>query len=392
MGLAIDPVTMFVALVASTVAAMLVLLWGYWLNRGEKSLLWTALAFLLMAVGNFLIAGRDALPDWLAVVTGGALLLLSVSCIWVAARVFNGRLIIPWVPPAGAAVWLVLCTVPAFFANYDARVIAVSVITAVYYVIAAREFWVRDGLLTRLPIVIVISVHVGFVLMRIPFVLTDDVAGISFSGAGWFGFAALEALIVIQLVAFLMVSLTKERVESRLRDAAHTDALTGLGNRRAFFERGEAAIALASRNGNQIAVIVFDLDRFKSINDRHGHPVGDTVIQAFAHAAGERLRASDFVARLGGEEFAALLPDTDGARAGLVALQINQAFEAAVADLPHPGLTGTASAGVADLSPDAPTLEDLLSAADAALYEAKAVGRGQVRVSRPARRPAVHAA
>jgi diguanylate cyclase (GGDEF)-like protein len=247
-------------------------------------------------------------------------------------------------------------------------------------------------LLTRLPIVIVIAVHIGFVLLRIPFVLADDVAGISFAGAGWFGMATLEALVVIQLVAFLMVSLTKERVENRLRDAALTDPLTGLGNRRAFFERGEAAAALALRTRGPLAVIVFDLDRFKSINDRHGHPVGDSVIKAFARAATDRLRASDFVARLGGEEFAALLPDTDGARAGLVALQINQAFEAAVASLPHPGLTGTASAGVAELSPEAPTLADLLSAADAALYQAKAIGRGQVRVSRPERSPAVVAA
>ena len=154
MGLSIDPVTMFVALVASTVAAMLVLLWGYWLNRGEKSLLWTALGFLLMAVGNFLIAGRDTLPEWLAVVAGGAVLLCAVSFIWIAARVFNGRPVALWAPPAGAAVWLVACAVPAFYANFDARVIAVSVITAIYYIAAAREFAMRDGLLTRLDLLV----------------------------------------------------------------------------------------------------------------------------------------------------------------------------------------------------------------------------------------------
>jgi diguanylate cyclase (GGDEF)-like protein len=337
-----------------------------------------------MAVGNFLIGGRDILPGWLAVVTGGALLLLSVSAIWIAARVFNGRPVAIWVPLAGAAAWLVACAVPDFYANYDARVIAVSVVTVLYYVAAAREFAMRDGLLTRLPIVVVIAIHIGFILLRIPFVLTDDVAGFSFATAGWFGMATLEALVVIQLVAFLMVSLTKERVEARLRDAAHTDPLTGLGNRRAFFERGDAAIALAARNGSQFAVIAFDLDRFKDINDRHGHPVGDVVLQAFAAAARNRLRASDFVARLGGEEFAALLPDTDGHRAAVVALHINQAFQAAVADLPHPGLAGTASAGVAHLSPGLASLDALLSAADRALYEAKATGRGHVRLSEPA--------
>jgi diguanylate cyclase (GGDEF)-like protein len=110
------------------------------------------------------------------------------------------------------------------------------------------------------------------------------------------------------------------------------------------------------------------------------------VLQTFARAAVERLRVSDFVARIGGEEFAALLPDTDGGRAALVALQINRNFEVAVAGMDHSGLAGTASAGVAGLSAGERRLADLMSAADRALYEAKAMGRGQVRMSEP--RPA----
>src|SRR5690606_10606221 len=121
--------------------------------------------------------------------------------------------------------------------------------------------------------------------------------------------------------------------------------------------------------------------RFKSINDTHGHPTGDDVIRAFAEAAAARLRASDFVARLGGEEFAAILPDTTVEHAGLVALHINQAFEDAVAALGVPGLSCSASAGVTRVGPETPTLASALSAADKALYEAKALGRGQVRIA-----------
>jgi diguanylate cyclase (GGDEF)-like protein len=381
MSLAIEPATMFFALVASTIAAMLVLLWGYWLNRGERSLLWMALGFLLGATANFLFAGRPVLPPWLAITTGGSLLTLGVSFLHIAARTFNGKPLQIWTVLAGPAAWLALCAIPAFYANPDARVVAVSAIAAAYYLFAAREFAVRDGLVTRLPMALVLVAHGAFVLARIPFVLTDDEAGISVTRSGWFGAASLEALIFVQVAAFLMVSLTKERVTRRLREAAHTDPLTGLGNRRAFFQRGEAAVAQALRNGSDVAVAVFDLDRFKEINDRHGHPIGDAVIQAFAHAAGGRLRASDFVARLGGEEFAAILPDTDGERAVLVAMQVNQAFEATVAALPHPGLTGTVSAGVAHLADGRRSLEALLVAADRALYEAKALGRGQVRLA-----------
>ncbi len=189
----------------------------------------------------------------------------------------------------------------------------------------------------------------------------------------WFGPAALETVIFIQVVAFLFVSLTKERVESQLRSAALTDPLTGLGNRRAFFERSEAALTHNRRHGRPTAVIVFDLDRFKEINDRHGHPVGDMVIQTFAETATGRLRAGDLVARLGGEEFAAMLPDTTDTQARAVAEDISHAFEAAVAALSPAGLRCTASAGVAATLATS-SLEELLTAADRALYQAKGQG------------------
>jgi diguanylate cyclase (GGDEF)-like protein len=236
----------------------------------------------------------------------------------------------------------------------------------------------RDGIRSRVPLAAALAIHAALSLGRIPFILTDGVPGVT-ADAAWFGLTTLEAMAFIQVTAFLMVLMCKERVENRLRETAQTDQLTGLANRRAFFLRGEAAVAQANRSGAPLAVIVFDLDRFKDINDTHGHPTGDAVLQIFARAALKRLRAADLIARIGGEEFAALLPDTDGAQAAFVALQINQAFEAAVRDLDRTNLAGTASAGVADLSAGARLLVDLLSGADRALYEAKAMGRGQVR-------------
>jgi diguanylate cyclase (GGDEF)-like protein len=381
MGLGIDPATIYVALVVSTVAATVVLLWCHALNRQEKAPLWLAVGFGIGSVGNLLVGNRAELPEWLGIQIGAGLVLLAMAFIWVAARVFNGRPATYWVPLAGPALWILACRFPAFYETYDARVITVSMMAAAYALLAAREFAVlRDGLLTRVAVCGTLVVHATFVLLRIPFVLTDGIDGMPgfASAASWFGVATLEAMIFIQVLSFLVVTLTKERVESRLRDAAHTDVLTGLGNRRAFFQWSEAAVDRAFRTASPLAVIVFDLDRFKAINDRHGHPVGDTVLQAFAGTAMQRLRAGDFVARLGGEEFAATLPDTGGERACLVALQISQAFEAAVAAMARPELIGTVSAGVAELAHDTATLDDLLVAADRALYQAKAMGRGQV--------------
>lgn len=379
---------MFLALLASTIAAMLVLLWSYSLNRRERSLLWTALGFLCGAAANFLLAGRGRLPEWAAIGGAATLLLCAASFIWIAARRFNGKSAPLWVPLFGPAIWLSACFgIPGFFANFDVRVAAMSGLAAIYYFATAYEFTSNnDGLRTRLPLTVVMTAHGFAILLRLPFIFTDGEPGISLSGTDWFGWATLEAVVFIQLTAFLMVTLTKERVEAQLRDAADTDALTGLANRRAFFERAASAISLARRNGSTLAVVVFDLDRFKEINDGHGHPVGDVVLQAFAQAAERRLRTSDVVARLGGEEFAALLPDTDGVHAALVALTVNQAFESAVAGLGRPNLACTSSAGVAYLSPNCPSLEKLLSAADRGLYEAKALGRGQVRLNAAAPR------
>ena len=393
MGLPIDPPTMFLALVASTAAAVLLLLWCYLLNRSERSLLWVALGFLIASIANLLFAMRRAIPEWVMVDAGVALLLFGLSSIWCAARVFNSRPVTVWVPLAGPVLWLLLCRVPVFYGNFDARVIGATVIGAAYYVAGAREFRVKDGLLTRVAISAVLAIQGVVILLRIPFIVMDGQKGLTaFEGSAWFGIATLEAAVFIQVITFLMVSLTKERVESRLRSAAHTDSLTGLGNRRAFFEWGNAAVARSARSGTPVSAILFDLDRFKDINDRFGHPVGDAVIQIFAAVARNRVRAGDFVARLGGEEFAIALPDTTAAEACLVATEVNQAFAAAVGAMAPAGLSGTVSAGVAQSPATSCSLEDLLSAADRALYEAKSVGRGQVRLSEPPARLHVRAA
>lgn len=383
MQIGLDPLTTFLALVTSTTAAAMVLLWCYWLNRGEKSLLWTAIGFFSASTATFVLAGRDFLPESVAIAGGGSLLMFGASALIIAGLSFSRKAVPIWLPFAGPLAWLAACSVPAIYNVPDYRVVALSALTAIAYFIAACAFFVRDGLLTRVPLVALLTIHGFFCLSRIPMTLFDEGAGLSAVAPLWFSVSALETLVFIQFVAFFMVSLTKERVERRLSDAAHTDQLTGLGNRRAFFLHGEGALALATRNKSPFSIVVFDLDRFKAINDAFGHPTGDAVIQAFARAASARLRASDFIARLGGEEFAAILPGTSGEHAGLVALHINQAFEKSVAELGIDRLACTASAGVARVSPGVQSLPALMSVADRALYEAKSLGRGQVRLAAP---------
>src|SRR6185436_18479014 len=102
----------------------------------------------------------------------------------------------PWVPLAGPVLWLLICRVPAFYENLDARVIGASVLVAIYFLAAAREFAVKDGLLTRFAVTVILLIHAAAVLLRIPFAMFDHVRGIStINGVGWFGLATFEAAI-----------------------------------------------------------------------------------------------------------------------------------------------------------------------------------------------------
>lgn len=383
MSFVLDPTTMFFSLVAATCAAILLLLWTYHLNRHERGLLWTALAFALGCIGVLSMAVRETLPPWAYLYVGVTALLAGTSMVWAAMRAFNGRPIRAWMILLGPAIWVCAGLVPGFAEDFPARMVLSSVIIAAGYAAAALELRsVDDGLKTRTIAVVVLAAQTLFVLLRIPVVLFDATPGMpSFVDSTWFSISSLESAVFVQVMSFLMISLTKERVEHKLRDAALTDVLTGLGNRRAYFAWTAAALARSGRTNQPLSIVLFDLDRFKEINDRFGHPVGDAVIQAFADAAKGRVRAGDFIARLGGEEFALALPDTAGEQAATIAREINAAFMSRVAKMAPGGIVGTASAGVVDTGRAKHSVDDMLTAADRALYEAKALGRGAVRLA-----------
>ncbi|MBJ3785716.1 GGDEF domain-containing protein [Devosia sediminis] len=163
--------------------------------------------------------------------------------------------------------------------------------------------------------------------------------------------------------------------ELELRLLATSDGLTGLATRRAFKAEADKHVALARRHRSQLSVLTFDIDHFKRINDLYGHAGGDMVLKAIAQAAQTGLRKSDLLGRLGGEEFAAVLPDADGPAAMAVAEKLRLAFR--MLDFPgsRPPIRVSASFGVATLDPGRDDLESVLLKADEALYEAKRAGR-----------------
>jgi diguanylate cyclase (GGDEF)-like protein len=193
---------------------------------------------------------------------------------------------------------------------------------------------------------------------------------------GLFAMLAFETVIYVVGTAFVVVVVAKEHVALVHKTAAMTDLLTGLFNRRAFLESANRIIAQRGRKSHPVSVLLFDLDKFKSINDRFGHAVGDDALKVFAATASANVRSSDVVGRLGGEEFACIIPG-NAAEAGLVAERLRVAFQAAGVVIAGHEMGATVSTGVATAI--APCeIEPLLARADAALYRAKHNGRNRV--------------
>jgi diguanylate cyclase (GGDEF)-like protein len=186
------------------------------------------------------------------------------------------------------------------------------------------------------------------------------------------GITTLLTTVLLVVVSFSMSTLSNEQETRALRVRASRDGLTGLLNRNEFLRLAALEVGRSREVGTPAAVIVADLDHFKAVNDSYGHAVGDAVLKHFAAACRDSARATDLVGRLGGEEFALLLPGTSPSRAENVTAEISRRLRATL--MPHGSLRPTASYGIAraDASTD---LDDALASADSALYRAKALGR-----------------
>lgn len=170
----------------------------------------------------------------------------------------------------------------------------------------------------------------------------------------------------------------KREASERRRREAFGDYLTGLANRRAFFEAAEQELARSRSVPRPTAVITLDADHFKTINDRYGHPGGDAVLQHLGAILAETFREVDVVARIGGEEFAVLLPSTDLPRAAVVAERLRSLVASQVVLFDGQRIRYTVSAGVASLDDGTGGVDLLLKRADQALYAAKRAGRNRV--------------
>ena len=174
------------------------------------------------------------------------------------------------------------------------------------------------------------------------------------------------------------------RVEDELTTLAATDPLTGVRNRRSVLEAARGLLGLAVRSRRPLAVVVLDIDNFKRVNDRHGHAVGDEAIRHVVDLARDAIRESDLIGRIGGEEFVIVCPETSPGGAARVAEKVRRAIAASPVPAANGRLPLTVSLGVhATLPRRGETVEDMMAAADTALYEAKRTGRNRVVSTAP---------
>jgi diguanylate cyclase (GGDEF)-like protein len=190
--------------------------------------------------------------------------------------------------------------------------------------------------------------------------------------------AQLTANIALVLTTVSVLVAWREEADARLRLQAYTDALTGLLNRHGWDGRAPALFDQARRHGTPLALLMLDLDHFKQINDTLGHDVGDQVLRLFSEVLQAHRRSSDLCARVGGEEFALLLPHTDRAAAVVIEQRLRSALKAACAQQPR--LAVNYSAGLAVLQPGDDTLTTFMVRADSGLYLAKSQGRGRLQI------------
>lgn len=357
-------------------------------SQGESTLGCMAGMLLLAAVGTLVVSLRGLGADTLSIVLGNVLLLLACSQGWAAMRAFVGRPLHRPGVVAGALLWFGLCLWPPFMASSALRVAAYSLLTIGYAGAAAWELWrARRRLeVSIVPALFLLWVHATFYGVRLLLDHGETVGSMwSVVGANFMSWLVLETFLFAIGIAFVTQAMVRERTEVRLHAMANSDPLTGIGNRRAFMEGAAALLAECRDAQRPVALLLCDLDHFKRLNDSHGHAAGDAALVAFAGVLAGGLREQDAFGRIGGEEFACLLPGIDPAQALEVAERIRNRCAELSFGVP---VRLSVSVGIADSALAGHDLAALLAQADEALYRAKAAGRNRVEQGRAGLLPA----
>jgi diguanylate cyclase (GGDEF)-like protein len=364
----------------ASACAGIVLLLAWWQNPKVPALGLWGLGNMVSAVGILgLILGPAAYRP-LVPIASSALLTLATGLIWKAARSLDHK----WSPLGlavlGGVVVGLAGAVPATRGILDILNLTIG---ATYLLAASVSLWLarQERLSARWPLIVLTALHAAILAAGAEAFLKGSMGhGRIPAVMSLFGLIHFESIVFVLGTAVFLLALVKERSEAASQVAANTDALTGVANRGGFMVRAERLVERCRIGGSPVSVMMFDLDRFKGINDAHGHAAGDAVLLRFCEVAAAALRVNDVFGRIGGEEFAAVLPGS-GIEAAYVRVErIRVSFAEACRFVGDQQVGATVSGGVATCIAH-PSVETLLAAADAALYIAKVEGRNRIKRS-----------
>ena len=372
------PTLALVALFVTVILGGLLLL-AWRRDRSTDALGWWGSGYVIGGVSFGLLSARGEIPDVLSIEIANALLLVGYGFLFAGTRAFARRETPVTVFLIAPLIWLIAMQVPAIANDITLRVLIVSAMQCTLVALMAYELWREraEPLLSRWPAIILLVTHVAVLNARmVTVLLTPIVTHHDFFRSQAFGLMSFGTVLYTVTFAFLLLSMTKERSEMRHKTAALIDPLTGMFNRRAFMNDAQVAVAGRASRSEPFAVLLADLDHFKKINDVHGHAIGDRALNIFAATLQRCVGPHGLSGRLGGEEFAVLMPGADLDAALALGERIREAFARDAAEMDGRAVASTVSIGVA--ASRVGDLTGLLGRADSALYQAKQDGRDRV--------------
>jgi len=379
----IDPRTIMVVWAALNIlfAGMLALVGMHAGNvRGMRQ--W-ALGDLLIGISLAISSQIMMSPPLFVVIVATLTLGCGLGLLYNGIESFKGGRSRYWITAVLALIMLVNNTVfGVWYPEPKIRIASNFLLFALVHIVCARALFVqisqplRTAYWLAAASVSVIAILALVRVVSILFTPADSVRMFTASGVnpGVFFFASLAQMSM----SFAFMLLINYTLANELKELAATDSLTGILNRRTIEVETMRQLAQIKRSGDNVAIMMIDVDHFKQINDRHGHPAGDEVLRRLAHLMRSVVRGTDYIARYGGEEFCILLPATGEKQAAALAERLRRLYSELRVDWNGHSLQSTISIGVADSRQAGSDLETLIKAVDTALYQAKHQGRNRV--------------
>ncbi|PVB63545.1 hypothetical protein DCO57_01760 [Labrenzia sp. 011] len=380
-----DTPTLFASVMVAKLAgsAVLMLFFLFWKARCPacaRSLVIWSCGMFLAGSGAFLIAMRGVIPDGVSILVANTLVILGVGLGRSGFLVFLGNRPVIWLNFAVAGLWVALCIYPPFFGSFQARVnfiqsyLILTCLSIVWVAFRQNREKLHTVRLLGVTTLIECTGYVWFTVNQNVMLYPDFPTAFR---ENFMTVYLVTILLAIVMTILLPACMIVERSLNGFREQANQDVLTGLANRRAFLNSAQGWMSEHATGSQAFSVIMLDLDKFKSVNDRFGHAMGDAVLQLFGRVLKDTLGVTAVSGRLGGEEFAVFLPDCDRETALLTAQRICRRFKVECREASDGKLAVTASAGVVSANGKV-NLDRALEAADKGLYKAKRQGKAQI--------------